>query len=105
MLPGGAPEYMEGERTALYPFGFGLSYTQFEYRDLEVDVADEASCCVDVRVKVCHVGSRVGTETVQVKDGRTAVFWRNMLKICCKGGFKSVLWHQLTTHNVNYTEL
>ena len=47
----------------------------------------------------------VGTETVQVKDGRTAVFWRNMLKICCKGGFKSVLWHQLTTHNVNYTEL
>ena len=55
-----------GERTALYPFGFGLSYTQFEYRDLEVDVVDEASCRVDVRVKVRNVGKRVGTETVQL---------------------------------------
>lgn len=70
MLPGGAPEYMEGERTALCPLGFGLSYTQFEYRDLEVDVVDEASCRVDVRVKVCHVGSRVGTETVQRRSSR-----------------------------------
>ena len=70
MLPGGAPEYMEGERTALYPLGFGLSYTQFEYRDLEVDVVDEASCRVDVRVKVCHVGSRIGTETVQRRSSR-----------------------------------
>lgn len=70
MLPGGAPEYMVGERTALYPLGFGLSYTQFEYRDLEVDVVDEASCRVDVRVKVCHVDSRVGTETVQRRSSR-----------------------------------
>lgn len=70
MLPGGAPEYMVGERTALYPLGFGLSYTQFEYRDLEVDVVDEASCRVGVRVKVCHVGSRVGTETVQRRSSR-----------------------------------
>ena len=70
MLPGGAPEYMVGERTALCPLGFGLSYTQFEYRDLEVDVADETSCRVDVRVKVCHVGSRVGTETVQRRSSR-----------------------------------
>lgn len=70
MLPGGAPEYLEGEHTALYPFKFGLSCTQFEYRDLEVDVVDEASCRVDVRVKVCHVGSRVGTETVQRRSSR-----------------------------------
>ena len=70
MLTGGAPEYMVGERTALYPFGFGLSYTQFEYRDLEVDVVDEASGRIDVRVKVWHVGSRVGTETVQRRSSR-----------------------------------
>lgn len=70
MLPSGAPEYMVGERTALYPLGFGLSYTQFEYRDLEVDVVDEASCRVDERVKVCHVGSRVRTETVQRRSSR-----------------------------------
>ena len=66
MLPGGAPEYMEGERTALYPFGFGLSYTQFEYRDLEVEIVDEASCRVDVRVKVRNAGSVPGAETVQL---------------------------------------
>ena len=70
MLPGGAPEYMVGERTALYPLGFGLSYTQFEYRDLEVDVVDEASCRVDVRVKVCHVAA--GSEQKPCSDGRAS---------------------------------
>ena len=79
MLPGGAQEYMEGERTALYPFGFGLSYTQFEYRDLEVDVVDEASCRVDVRVKVCHVGSRGGTETVLRRSSRVISAFLSML--------------------------
>ena len=70
---------MEGERTALYPFGFGLSYTQFEYRDLEVDVVDEASCRVDVRVKVCHVGSRGGTETVLRRSSRVISAFLSML--------------------------
>ena len=66
MLPGGAPEYMEGPRTALYPFGYGLSYTQFAYSDLAVDVVDEHSCRVDVRVTVRNVGKTAGTEVVQL---------------------------------------
>ncbi len=35
-LPGGSPIYLEGERKALFPFGFGLSYTTFVYSGLFV---------------------------------------------------------------------
>ncbi|WP_319559151.1 glycoside hydrolase family 3 C-terminal domain-containing protein [Marispirochaeta sp.] len=57
--------YMTGE--ALYPFGFGLSYTSFEYRDLslgsdKIEVGDKLEC----RAKVKNSGSRESGETVQM---------------------------------------
>lgn len=36
MLPGGTTLFLEGPKEALFPFGFGLSYTNFDYRDLTV---------------------------------------------------------------------
>jgi beta-glucosidase len=47
----------------LLPFGFGLSYTKFEFANLRVDYAD------DIHTVVCDVtnkGDRAGQETVQV---------------------------------------
>lgn len=52
-----------------YPFGFGLSTTTFEYRDLELDVRDGV---VAVSVTVENTGGRDGTEVVQVYAARTA---------------------------------
>ncbi|MDH6280087.1 glycoside hydrolase family 3 C-terminal domain-containing protein [Prescottella agglutinans] len=46
-----------------YPFGHGLSYTEFEYRNLEV-TNDGAT--VTVTVDVANVGDRDGAEVVQV---------------------------------------
>lgn len=47
----------------LFPFGYGLSYTKFEYKDLKVENAGEG---FDVSVKVKNVGKMRGKEVVQV---------------------------------------
>ncbi|RKE38591.1 beta-glucosidase [Paraburkholderia sp. BL23I1N1] len=51
-----------------YPFGFGLSYTRFEYRDLEFK-QDEVSIddgTLELQFVIENVGARTGTEVVQV---------------------------------------
>jgi beta-glucosidase len=48
----------------LFPFGFGLSYTSFEYSDLHVGKASDKGLDVSVRVK--NTGSVVGDEVPQV---------------------------------------
>ena len=47
----------------LFPFGYGLSYTEFEYSDLEIS---ETADGIDVSVKVKNVGKREGKEVVQL---------------------------------------
>jgi beta-glucosidase len=52
-----------------YPFGHGLSYTTFDYRDLQVaqaGSADEGDLVVSVTITVANVGGRSGREVVQV---------------------------------------
>ena len=56
--------YMKNE--ALYPFGYGLSYTEYEYSDLLVTVNDDK---VNIKITVKNIGGMDGTETVQVYIG------------------------------------
>ncbi len=63
--------YRYAEHEALYPFGFGLSYTRFEYGELSLSserISTEQSVTVGVSVK--NAGTRAGDEVVQlyVKD-------------------------------------
>jgi beta-glucosidase len=50
----------------LYPFGFGLSYTSFEYSKLSVPPRVEAGDDVEVRVDVRNTGDVDGDEVVQL---------------------------------------
>ncbi|NLT73317.1 MAG: glycoside hydrolase family 3 protein [Chloroflexi bacterium] len=54
------------EEQPLYPFGFGLSYTQFAYSDLEVTPRVAAGQSVNVSVRLTNVGPVAGDEVVQV---------------------------------------
>jgi beta-glucosidase len=50
----------------LFPFGHGLSYTTFAYRDLRVPAAVRSGDTVQVSVEVQNTGSRAGDEVVQL---------------------------------------
>ena len=51
-----------------FPFGYGLSYTDFTYSDLKVEkgVNSDGEACYNVSVKVTNIGSVAGKETVQI---------------------------------------
>ena len=55
--------YLDAGFEPLYPFGYGLSYTEFAYTDLKVE---ETADALNVTVTVANTGSCAGTETVQL---------------------------------------
>lgn len=57
-------DYVEMPSAGLYPFGYGLSYTEFEYSDMFVEQTGEHSARVTVSVK--NTGSLDGEEVVQL---------------------------------------
>jgi len=64
-MAGRTYRYMSAE--PLYPFGFGLGYTRFEYGAIELDRKSvPAGESVTARVRVTNVGERAGDAVVQV---------------------------------------
>lgn len=53
--------YYDGE--PLFPFGFGLSYSKFEYSAFDVTPGEK---CVSVSLNVTNISHRDGSETVQI---------------------------------------
>lgn len=58
--------------SVLFPFGYGLSYTDFRFSDLKVE-AEENGAALKVRVSlsVTNTGGREGKETIQIYVGKT----------------------------------
>ena len=65
--------YMTKE--ALYPFGFGLSYTKFEYGAIQVEASYKAGDAVNCSASVKNAGRRSSEEAVQLylKDVEASV--------------------------------
>ena len=60
-------KYKDGESTPLFPFGHGLSYTDFSYSDLAVDQKQiRPGEVVKVFFEVSNTGKIEGTEVVQL---------------------------------------
>jgi beta-glucosidase len=60
-------KYLDESNVPLYPFGYGLSYTQFEYSDLKgKEPVMKVNKPLDFFVKVKNTGTRAGEEVVQL---------------------------------------
>jgi beta-glucosidase len=86
--------YVDMSGTPLYPFGHGLGYTSFEYRNLVVEPREMGPAgSVAAVVEIANTGSREGEETVQfyVRDlvssvTRPAQMLRGFQKVRLKPG-------------------
>ncbi|WP_265197989.1 beta-glucosidase BglX [Aureitalea sp. L0-47] len=56
--------YADEENSPLYAFGHGLSYTTFNYSDLNINANDSKN--IQVSVTITNSGSRAGEEVVQL---------------------------------------
>lgn len=59
---------LDGPHTPLYPFGFGLSYSRFDYGELELDKTELAGedDALQAAVTVRNAGAQAGEEIVQL---------------------------------------
>lgn len=60
--------YFDGE--PLYPFGYGLSYTDFEFSEIQVPASVDAGQSVTVSATIRNSGKLAGDEVVQVYVSR-----------------------------------
>ena len=58
--------YVENDGKPLYPFGYGLSYTTFEYGNFEMPEALDKDNALKLSVTVTNTGKVAGDEVVQV---------------------------------------
>ena len=82
-MEGRTYRYFEGE--PLFPFGFGLSYTDFEYSDLKINQSDGK---ISLQMKIKNIGYYYGDEVVQVFTRKIdPKFWRPIKQLV---GFKRI---------------
>tara|TARA_R110002049_G_scaffold138450_2_gene298538 strand:- start:420 stop:2732 length:2313 start_codon:yes stop_codon:yes gene_type:complete len=59
--------YTDAPKTALYPFGYGLSYTAFEYKNLQLSKSKfSKNGEIKASVEITNTGDRDGEEVVQL---------------------------------------
>jgi len=64
--PGVSRHYLDLEATPLYPFGHGLSYTDFALSDLAIDPQIDTDGAAEVSATVTNTGDRAGATVVQL---------------------------------------
>ncbi|MCL2600779.1 MAG: glycoside hydrolase family 3 C-terminal domain-containing protein, partial [Treponema sp.] len=97
-LPGAPKGYIDEPQGPLYPFGHGLSYTSFEYADLDCRLDETGVSCT---LTVKNSGTLDGEETVQlyVKDVVSSVATpEKNLKAFCRVAIKAGESRRLTMH-------
>lgn len=102
--------YISGEYSPLYPFGFGLSYTEFTYTDLQLaaqTITQDQS--LKVTVKITNAGERDGDEIVQlyIRDLVSAVTrpvqeLKDFAKIHLAKGESKIVSFNITADKLQY---
>jgi len=86
--------------TPLYPFGYGLSYTSYEYSNLTVDKSSDTQSDVEVSVEVKNTGKTGGEEVVQIfVSNKTA---KTIVPLTSLKGFKRVYLKPGENKTINF---
>ena len=111
--PSAGRSYLWAEKTPLFPFGHGLSYTTFEYKNLQVTPpAIKPDGQAEVRVEVTNTGPRCGDEVVQlyIRDVLTGRVTRpvqelkGFQRITLQPGESRVVGFRLTAEALSYLD-
>ena len=105
-------KYIDAPNTPLYPFGFGLSYTQFNIGNLRLDKTQiRRGENVKVSVDVANVGKRDGAEVVQlyVRDlvasvSRPVRELKGFQRINLRAGEKRTIEFTLTPKDLSFLD-
>ena len=94
--------YVDMPGTPLYPFGYGLSYSKFEYSNLRIDPAEiHPAGSARVSVDVKNIGGRAGVETAQLYLHET--FGPVSTPVKQLRGFEKVALEPAVTKTVTFT--
>lgn len=103
--------YIDTLNTPLYPFGYGLSYTEFEYSNLRVS-SDKmtADGSITVSVDIENIGERDAYETAQlyIRDRYAKLIARpikelkNFKRVFIKSGEKATVSFEITEPMLRY---
>ena len=104
--------YQQRQLAPRYPFGYGLSYTRFEYNKLQVKPRN-AQGQYEVSVEVRNVGQRTGSAVAQlyVSDSATTAVVRppqelkGFRKVPLAPGEKATLQFVLTDRDLSYYDV
>ena len=106
-LPGFEDYGMEGRTyrffgdEPLYPFGHGLSYTSFEYSQLQVASTIDKKKPLELKVNVTNKGRMAGEEVVQVYFSQRGLPYRTPIRSLVD--FQKVLLEPGATKQVSFT--
>jgi beta-glucosidase len=103
-------KYLDVPNTPLYPFGYGLSYTSFQYDNLKISSPVlKANQKIEVSIQVTNTGKMAGHEVVQlyVRDlvgsvTRPVKELKDFRKIYLEPGTQSVVTFEITSGTLEF---
>jgi beta-glucosidase len=99
----GLGKYLDGPSTPLYPFGFGLAYTTFEYGKTQLSAPEiKLGGTIAASVKLTNTGQRAGTEVAQLylRDVAASAGPRPVREL---KGFQKILLQPGESRDVSFT--
>ena len=99
-------KYQDSPLKPLFPFGYGLSYTEYKYSDLSAEIVGDD---ILVSVNVENIGAVSGTETVQyyVQDVAASIArpireLKYYIKVTLEPGEKTVVSVKIPISNIGF---
>ncbi|WP_214229379.1 beta-glucosidase BglX [Pedobacter sp. B4-66] len=102
--------YIDVSNDPLYPFGYGLSYTTFDYSDIKLDKSSfKAGETINASVVVKNTGAREGKEVVQLyirdlvgSSTRPVKELKHFEKISLKAGESKTVTFKITVDDLKF---